>query len=184
METSMCDLFIYFFFLAEKKAWHFILYLCKEDIRIAFQTRFSGEKNKKVIFMLSLLGKKFSRHFEIFYLIFARKKTQTFHANCLLGRQLAWSVKVLFSAKKKSISFLLPEVAHRLVKASAFNLADQNKHFCKYSRARWDGTGWTVSSGPTLFAFFFFQFYNDTFCLQPGLLWLSQISIYLVMRRL
>ena len=38
---------------------------------------------------LGTLGKIFSRHFEIYFLIFPRKQDLTFHANCLHWRQFA-----------------------------------------------------------------------------------------------
>ena len=54
---------------------------------------------------LSTLGKIFTRwHFEIFFLIFLRKQDMTFHANCLLWRQFAWTVKSCFLGKIRKIS--------------------------------------------------------------------------------
>ena len=65
---------------------------------------------------LSMLGKKFSRqHFEIL-LIFSRKQTLTFHANCLLGKKFAWNVEVCFPGKiRKSFKMSSAQPTQRVV---------------------------------------------------------------------
>ena len=57
--------------------------------------------------ILSILGKIFSRRFEIFFLIFPRKQDLTFHANCLqFGDNLHEILNPVFLRKKnkKNIS--------------------------------------------------------------------------------
>ena len=46
-------------------------------------------ENIQSFLTLSTLGEIFSRHIEIFFLIFPRKQVLTFHANCLQWRQFA-----------------------------------------------------------------------------------------------
>ena len=51
-----------------------------------------------------MLGKNVSRHFEIFFLTFPRKKSLTFHGNCLPWRQFPWHVKAYFLGKIRKTS--------------------------------------------------------------------------------
>ena len=62
--------------------------------------------------MLSMLGKNFRGHFEIFFLFFPRKKDFTF-----LRRQFAWNVKAYFLGKirKTIISLSSAEFAHSVL---------------------------------------------------------------------
>ena len=47
---------------------------------------------------LSTLGKIFNRrHIEIFFLLFSRKHSLLFHANCLKWRQFAWNSKSIIN---------------------------------------------------------------------------------------
>ena len=48
-----------------------------------------------------MIGKNFSQHFELFFLIFPRKQALTFHANCLLRKQFASNVKPVFGEQIK-----------------------------------------------------------------------------------
>ena len=71
------------------------------------------------LFLLSTLGKIFSRqHTEIFFLFFPNKQDLTFHANCLQWSQFAWNIKSCFLGKirKNIISLWSAELAKRVVK--------------------------------------------------------------------
>ena len=67
--------------------------------------------------IFSALGKIFSRrHFEFFFLILPRKQVLIFHANCLLRRQFAWTVKAHFLDMTDISNLSSAELAKRVVK--------------------------------------------------------------------
>ena len=59
---------------------------------------------KSLLNLYHSLGKFSRQQIDDIFLIFPRKYTLTFHANCLLRIQLAWSVKAYFLDKIRKIS--------------------------------------------------------------------------------
>ena len=117
IHSSRCAFFFfptkkYQYFISSRK--HMLWYSLEAPLRHFYWVPVFSWRNKKknsqypflsgaMVLVFNTLGTFRRRHFEIFFLIFSRKQDMKLHANYLLGRQFAWSVKSYFLGNKKKI---------------------------------------------------------------------------------
>ena len=81
------------------KVWHHILHASYVYYIVEAVIISRAHIQKKIINLYHSLGKLSRWQINDIFLIFSRKQDLTFHANCLLRRQNAWSVKSCFLGK-------------------------------------------------------------------------------------